>query len=64
MLPRGKAGRYGPVGPGLTEDVDESALTTNALWEVVTGTSKTQDWHDGPPARSAGRPVSAGRWRG
>lgn len=25
------------TGPGLTEDVDESALTANALWEAVTG---------------------------
>ncbi|MGW4718400.1 hypothetical protein [Nocardia sp. NPDC004260] len=26
------------TGPGLTEGVDESALTTNALWQAVTGT--------------------------
>ncbi|MFD3959709.1 MULTISPECIES: hypothetical protein [Streptomyces] len=25
------------VGPGLTEDVDETALTANALWTAVTG---------------------------
>ncbi|MFC7721143.1 hypothetical protein [Nonomuraea recticatena] len=25
------------IGPGLTEDVDESALTTDALWKAVTG---------------------------
>ncbi|MFE7112818.1 hypothetical protein ACFU98_38255 [Streptomyces sp. NPDC057575] len=25
------------TGPRLTEDVDESALTANALWEAVTG---------------------------
>lgn len=25
------------TGPGLTEDVDESALTTDALWKAVTG---------------------------
>lgn len=25
------------VGPGLTEGVDEAALTANALWEAVTG---------------------------
>ncbi|MGV9778981.1 hypothetical protein [Streptosporangium sp. NPDC003464] len=25
------------IGPGLTEKVDESALTTDALWEAVTG---------------------------
>ncbi len=27
------------VGPGLTEDVDESALTADVLWEAVTGMS-------------------------
>ena len=27
----------GPTGPDLTEGVDESALTANALWEAVTG---------------------------
>ncbi|WP_433635493.1 hypothetical protein [Nocardia sp. CA-120079] len=32
------------TGPGLTEGVDEDALTTNALWEAVTGTPGTQDW--------------------
>lgn len=37
VLPRGKTGYYALVGPGLTEDVDESALTTNTLWEAVTG---------------------------
>lgn len=26
------------TGPGLTEDVDEQQLTTNALWEALTGT--------------------------
>ncbi len=25
------------VGPGLTEGVDESVLTANALWEAVAG---------------------------
>lgn len=34
------------VGPGLTEGVDESALTTNALWEAVTGKPGTQDWYE------------------
>ncbi|MFG2563067.1 hypothetical protein [Streptomyces sp. NPDC048496] len=37
VLPRGKTGYYGLVGPGLTEDVDENALTTDVLWEAVTG---------------------------
>jgi hypothetical protein len=46
------------VGPGLTEGVDEDALTTNALWKVVTGTEGEQDWFEPvrvfepPPARS------------
>ena len=34
------------VGPGLTEGVDETALTTNALWKAVTGTPGEQDWHE------------------
>lgn len=46
VLPRGNTGYYGLVGPGLTEGVDESALTTNALWEVVTGKPGTQTWHE------------------
>ncbi|MEU4332703.1 hypothetical protein [Nonomuraea dietziae] len=29
------------TGPGLTEDVDESALTTDALWKAVTGKPST-----------------------
>ena len=34
------------TGPGLTEGVDESTLTANALWEAVTGKPGTQDWHE------------------
>lgn len=34
------------TGPGLTEGVDEDALTANALWEAVTGTPGTQDWYE------------------
>lgn len=34
------------VGPGLTEGVDESTLTTNALWEAVTGEAGAQDWYE------------------
>lgn len=34
------------VGPGLTEGVDESQLTVNALWEAVTGKPGTQTWHE------------------
>ncbi|MGW6405037.1 hypothetical protein [Streptomyces sp. NPDC055134] len=46
VIPRGKTGYYGLVGPGLTEGVDESALTANALWEAVTGKPSTQTWHE------------------
>ncbi|MFJ1936634.1 hypothetical protein ACIOGZ_28730 [Kitasatospora sp. NPDC088160] len=46
VLPRGKSGYYGLVGPGLTEGVDESRLTTNALWEAVTRQPGTQDWFE------------------
>ncbi|MFJ2419990.1 hypothetical protein [Streptomyces brevispora] len=34
---RSGSGWVALVGPGLTEDVDESALTANALWEAVAG---------------------------
>lgn len=34
------------TGPGLTEGVDEAALTTNALWEAVTGQPGAQTWFD------------------
>lgn len=34
------------TGPGLTEQVDEERLTTNVLWEAVTGTPGTQTWYD------------------
>jgi len=34
------------VGPKLTEDVDERMLTTNALWEAVTGTPGRQSWYE------------------
>ncbi|MEV5394454.1 hypothetical protein [Nocardia farcinica] len=34
------------TGPGLTEHVDENALTANALWQAVTGKPGTQDWHE------------------
>ncbi|MEU8528364.1 hypothetical protein AB0C77_22630 [Streptomyces sp. NPDC048629] len=46
VIPRGKTGYYGLVGPGLTEGVDEQALTANALWEAVTGKPGTQTWHE------------------
>lgn len=34
------------AGPQLTEGVDEARLTTDALWEVVTGEPGTQDWFE------------------
>ncbi|MFI2189079.1 hypothetical protein [Streptomyces sioyaensis] len=46
VLPRGKTGYYGLVGPGLTEGIDEEKLTTNALWEAVTSTPGTQHWYE------------------
>ncbi|MFF1691712.1 hypothetical protein [Streptomyces sp. NPDC058254] len=46
VIPRGNTGYYGLVGPGLTEGVDESALTANALWEAVTGKPGTQTWNE------------------
>ncbi|MEU9056453.1 hypothetical protein AB0D37_39715 [Streptomyces sp. NPDC048384] len=46
VIPRGKTGYYGLVGPGLTEGVDEEALTANALWEAVTGEPGTQTWRE------------------
>ncbi|MEV0750492.1 hypothetical protein AB0I75_35700 [Streptomyces sp. NPDC050273] len=47
VIPRGKTGYYGLVGPGLTEGVDEEKLTANALWEAVTGQPGTQTWYEG-----------------
>ncbi len=46
VLPRGTTGYYGLTGPGLTEGVDEDALTTNVLWEAVTGQPGTQAWYE------------------
>ncbi|MFE9574633.1 hypothetical protein ACFYMW_40055 [Streptomyces sp. NPDC006692] len=46
MIPRGRTGYYGLVGPRLTEGVDEEALTANALWEAVTGKPGTQTWYE------------------
>lgn len=46
VLPRGKTGYYGLVGPGLTEGGDEATLTTNALWEAVTAQPGTQNWYE------------------
>ncbi|MEU9865203.1 hypothetical protein AB0D99_30490 [Streptomyces sp. NPDC047971] len=46
VIARGNSGYYGLVGPGLTEGVDEGALTTNALWEAVTGQPGSQTSHE------------------
>jgi hypothetical protein len=43
---RSGSGWVALTGPGLTEGVDESALTANALWEAVTGKPGTQDWYE------------------
>jgi hypothetical protein len=43
---RRRPGFVALVGPGLTEGVDEAALTTNALWEAVVGSPGTQDWFE------------------
>ncbi|MFD2813313.1 hypothetical protein ACFSZT_28295 [Prauserella oleivorans] len=45
------------TGPGLTEDVDESRLTANALWEAVTGEKGTQAWFE--PVRTIDRSEKA-----
>ena len=34
------------TGPGLTEGVDESSLTTDALWKAVTGKPGSQGWSE------------------
>ncbi|MFF4653572.1 hypothetical protein [Streptomyces sp. NPDC001380] len=34
------------VGPELTEGVDEERLTTNALWQAVTGEPGEQSWYE------------------
>ena len=58
---RSGSGWVALTGPGLTEGVDESALTANALWEAVTGKPGTQDWYESVkvivswPGRSARR---------
>ncbi|MBF6272893.1 MULTISPECIES: hypothetical protein [Nocardia] len=43
---RSDSGFTSLTGPGLTEGVDESTLTANALWEAVTGKPGTQDWYE------------------
>lgn len=45
------------TGPGLTDDVDETRLTTNALWVAVTGKPGTQDWYE--PVRVIDRSTTA-----
>ncbi|MCW2880551.1 MAG: hypothetical protein JWQ95_4651 [Sphaerisporangium sp.] len=46
VIPRGRTGYYGLVGPGLTEGVDEEKLTANALWEAATGKPGAQTWYE------------------
>ncbi|WP_330461680.1 hypothetical protein OIB37_35415 [Streptomyces sp. NBC_00820] len=60
MLSRGKTGYYGLVGPRLTEGVDESALTVNALWEAVTGKPGTQTAPDAAQQIRAAQPLLRG----
>lgn len=43
---RRRPGFVALIGPGLTEDVDEDRLTTNALWEAVVGAPGSQDWFE------------------
>lgn len=43
---RNGSGFVALIGPGLTEDVDEDRLTTNALWRAVTGMDGEQDWFE------------------
>lgn len=66
MIPRGKTGYYGLVGPGLAEGVDEEKLTANAPWEAVTGKPGTQTWYEGVhiTCRSPRRPGSGRSRRG
>lgn len=45
------------TGPGLTEGVDESRLTANALWEAVTGKPGTQTWYESVHVFDAGGTV-------
>ncbi|MEU1984407.1 hypothetical protein [Nocardia sp. NPDC019395] len=49
------------TGPGLTEDVDEESLTTNVLWEAVTGKPGTQDWFERVRVIDRGPEVQAAR---
>lgn len=64
------AGYVTLVGPGLTEGVDEDALTTNALWEAVTGTEGAQGWFEtvqvfqplDPEAEKARKAVNDAAW--
>ncbi|WP_344358168.1 hypothetical protein [Streptomyces gobitricini] len=61
VLPRGRTGYYALVGPGLTEGVDEEALTTNALWKAVTGTPGTQGWYETVHVVCRGKQAEAAR---
>lgn len=44
VCPRVRPVTTGLAGSGLTEGMDEEALTTGTLWEVVTGKPGTRGW--------------------
>lgn len=46
LVLRSGSGFVALTGPGLTQGVDESALTANALWEAVTGELGQQTWFE------------------
>jgi hypothetical protein len=52
---RNGSGFVALTGQGLTDDTDEDRLTTNVLWQVVTGTEGEQDWFE--TVRVIDRPV-------
>jgi hypothetical protein len=63
---RSGSGWVALTGPGMTEGVDESALTANALWEAVTG-KPSEGWvraGTGNPLRSTCCWRRRGRLRG
>jgi hypothetical protein len=45
-LVRKGSGFIALAGPGLIGDVDEARLTTNAVWEAVTGEKGAQSWFE------------------
>ncbi|MET9693475.1 hypothetical protein ABZY81_34405 [Streptomyces sp. NPDC006514] len=61
VIPRGRTGSYGPVGPGLTEGVDEETLTANALREAVTGKPGAPTRYESVRVTSSMPPAAAAR---